>query len=258
MEWTATASAARRRTVCGVVARARRRRRLPTRRECARTTGMLTVVIPTQDCEEALARTLASLVPGAADGVVGDVVVVDAGSSDGTVVVADAAGCTLVSASGALGARLRRGVEAGRGHRFLMFLPPGSELEPGWQREVGAHLERPSARDRAAVFRFALDEPGIGARLAEWRIGLGGALFGLAAPEQGLLISRRLYAALGGHREDSASAEQDLLLRLGVRRLAVLRARALVDRRLAAADRQAIGLARLAMRLPAAVTRRAA
>lgn len=219
---------------------------------------MLTVVIPTLDCEEGLARTLASLVPGAADGVVGDVVVVDAGSSDGTLVVADAAGCTLLETKGPLGARLRRGAEAGRPHRFVLFLPPGPELEPGWQREVGAHLERASSRDRAAVFRFALDEPGLGARLSEWRIGLGGALFGLAAPEQGLLISRRLYAAVGGHREDLASAEQDLLLRLGVRRLAVLRARALVERRISDAERGRLGLAHLALRLPAAVARRAA
>ena len=169
---------------------------------------MLTVVIATHDCEEPLARTLAALVPGAAEGVVGDVVVVDAGSSDGTAIVADAAGCTLVSSSAPLGARLRRGVEAGRGHRFLMFLRPGAILEPGWHREVGAHLERPGAQERGAVFRFALDEPGLGARLAEWRIGLGGSLFGLAAPQQGLLLSRRLYAALGGHMDQVRRVEE--------------------------------------------------
>lgn len=217
---------------------------------------MLTVVIATQDCEESLARTLAALVPGAADGVIGDVVVVDAGSSDGTAIVADAAGCTVVASAGPLGARLRRGVEAGRGHRFLMFLRPGAVLEPGWHREVGAHLERPGAQERGAVFRFALDEPGLSARLAEWRVGLGGSLLGLAAPQQGLLVSRRLYAALGGHRDDAGYAEQDLLLRLGARRLSVLRTRALLDRH--TAEGQRLGLARLALRLPAAVVARRA
>lgn len=217
---------------------------------------MLTVVIATQDCEEALARTLAALVPGAADGVIGDVVVVDAGSADGTTVVADAAGCTLVASSGPLGARLRRGAEAGRGHRFLMFLRPGAVLEPGWHREVGAYLERPGAPERGAVFRFALDEPGLGARLSEWRVGLGGSLLGLAAPQQGLIVSRRLYAALGGHRDDAGYAEQDLLLRLGARRLSVLRTRALLDRQ--TAEDQRLGLAGLALRLPAAVVARRA
>lgn len=217
---------------------------------------MLTVVIATHDCEEPLARTLAALVPGAADGVIGDVVVVDAGSTDGTAIVADAAGCTLVTAAGPLGARLRRGVEAGRGHRFLMFLRPGAVLEPGWHREVGAHLERPGAHERGAVFRYALDEPGLAARLSEWRTGLGGSLLGLAAPQQGLLLSRRLYGALGGHRDDAGYAEQDLLLRLGARRLSVLRTRALLDRRTAEAQR--LGLARLALRLPGAVVARRA
>ncbi len=217
---------------------------------------MLTVVIATQDCEEALARTLAALVPGAADGVIGDVVVVDAGSADGTTVVADAAGCTLVASSGPLGARLRRGAEAGRGHRFLMFLRPGAVLEPGWHREVGAYLERPGAPERGAVFRFALDEPGLGARLSEWRVGLSGSLLGLAAPQQGLIVSRRLYASLGGHRDDAGYAEQDLLLRLGARRLSVLRTRALLDRQ--TAEDQRLGLAGLALRLPAAVVARRA
>ena len=70
---------------------------------------MLSVVIPTQNSEEGLARTLASLVPAAAEGVVREVVVVDAGSTDGTRVVADAAGCTLIEARGSW-------AEIGRAH----------------------------------------------------------------------------------------------------------------------------------------------
>ena len=61
---------------------------------------MLSVVIPTENSEEGLARTLASLVPAAAEGIVREVVVVDAGSTDGTRVVADAAGCSLAEGSG--------------------------------------------------------------------------------------------------------------------------------------------------------------
>lgn len=218
---------------------------------------MLTVVIPTYNCEEPLARTLAALVPGAADGVIGDVVVADSGSSDGTEIVADAAGCTIISASGRLGARLSRGADAGRSYRFLMFLQPGVVLEPGWHREVGMHLERPGAQERAAVFRYAVDEPGLSARFSEWRVGLGSALLGVSAPQQGLLVSRRLYGKLGGHRDDADYAEQDLVLRIGGRRLQVLRSRALVDRD--RADAESLGLARLALRLPAAmVARRAA
>ena len=54
---------------------------------------MISVIIPTFNSEIALAQTLAALVSAAADGVVREVIVVDAGSSDHTHKVADAAGC---------------------------------------------------------------------------------------------------------------------------------------------------------------------
>ncbi|MDP3898731.1 MAG: glycosyltransferase, partial [Mesorhizobium sp.] len=50
---------------------------------------MLTVVIETRNEEEALARTLASLVGGSVEGVVREVMVHDRGSTDHTVLVAD-------------------------------------------------------------------------------------------------------------------------------------------------------------------------
>ena len=45
---------------------------------------MLSVIIPTHDSERALVRTLAALVPGAATGLVSEVLITDAGSRDQT------------------------------------------------------------------------------------------------------------------------------------------------------------------------------
>src|SRR5262249_58559561 len=53
---------------------------------------MLSVIIPTLDCERLLVPTLASLVSGAAVGTVRDVIVADGGSRDATLEVADMAG----------------------------------------------------------------------------------------------------------------------------------------------------------------------
>ena len=41
-------------------------------------------------------------------------------------------------------------------------------------------------------------------------------------PEQGLLIAKPLYDALGGHRESADDPETELLRRIGRRRLATL------------------------------------
>ncbi len=49
------------------------------------------------------------------------------------------------------------------------------------------------------------------------------ALVGRVGPEQGLVISTRLYGELGGHRDGAADPEADLLARLGRRRILMLR-----------------------------------
>ena len=55
---------------------------------------MISVLIETRNDEAELAHTLASLVPGAVEGVVREVIVCDRGSTDGTASVAEQAGMT--------------------------------------------------------------------------------------------------------------------------------------------------------------------
>ena len=66
---------------------------------------MLTVLIETKDDEEGLTRTLASLVGGAVEGVVRDVIVCDSGSTDQTHRVAEHAGCNYLAAGGVAAVR---------------------------------------------------------------------------------------------------------------------------------------------------------
>ena len=68
--------------------------------------SMLSVIIATHESERALVPTLAALVPGAAAGLIGEVVIADAGSRDATAEVAEIAGCRFISSSDPLGVRL--------------------------------------------------------------------------------------------------------------------------------------------------------
>ena len=61
---------------------------------------MLSVLIETRNDEEGLSRTLASLIGGAVEGIVREVIVCDAGSTDQTHRVADHAGCQYVAKGG--------------------------------------------------------------------------------------------------------------------------------------------------------------
>lgn len=184
---------------------------------------MLSVIIATHESERALVQTLAALVPGAAAGLLGEVIVADAGSKDATAEVADIAGCRLVVSSEPLGARLKAAALSAR-TPWLMFLRAGAVPEPGWITAAERFMQDTDlAADtpRAAVFRppAAADllRPGLAEVMALLRVALGGG----PKPEQGLLIARRFYERIGGHPAQ-ADAEAALLRRLGRRRITML------------------------------------
>jgi glycosyltransferase involved in cell wall biosynthesis len=185
---------------------------------------MLSVIIATHDSERTLVPTLAALVPGATAGLLGEVIVADAGSRDATAEVADIAGCRFMVSSEPLGVRLKSAAASTR-TPWLMFLRAGCVPEPGWIAAAERFIETTERLDsaRAAVFRppgvADLLRPGLAELLALLRVTLGGG----AKPEQGLLIARRHYNRLGGH-PDGADAETEMLRRIGRRRLAMLAA----------------------------------
>lgn len=98
--------------------------------------NMLSVLIETRNDEEGLARTLASLVGGAVEGVVREVIVCDAGSTDQTHRVAEHAGCHYVAGGG-----VAAGIRQAKGE-WLLLLEPGARLVEGWVDEVAAHTAK--------------------------------------------------------------------------------------------------------------------
>jgi glycosyltransferase involved in cell wall biosynthesis len=183
---------------------------------------MLSVVIPTFDSERALVPTLAMLVPAAMSGIVRDVTIADGGSTDGTLEVADVAGCNVLMSSAPLAQRLREAAAMARAS-WLMFLRPGTVLDTTWLDETVNFIEQIEPGDAAAVFRKAVSPRASYPAVIEALAVLKFALIGRAGPDQGLIISTRLYGELGGHRDGSADPEADLLARLGRRRIVMLR-----------------------------------
>ena len=107
---------------------------------------MLTVVMECRDHEAELAQTLSGLVSGAVEGLVGDVAVLDRGSSDGSARVADAAGCRFYRDW-----VLSDVLLAARGE-WLLFIEPGARLQKGWIDEV---MEYIASSSRPARFSLA-------------------------------------------------------------------------------------------------------
>ncbi|MBB5751972.1 glycosyltransferase [Prosthecomicrobium pneumaticum] len=218
---------------------------------------MISVILPTRDDETALAYALAALVPAAADGTIREVIVVDLGSTDGTAAVADAAGCRFVAARGPLGAELASAADSARSD-WLLFISPRVVLEPSWQREAQEFIDRTlmaggGRRLRAAAFRHARAGYGWRERMGEFGAALRARLLFAPYHEEGLLVPRRLYREVGGHRALPAFVDADLARRIGRSRLTFLRARAVLSGEAADAPRGAKAFVRLvlfALRVP--------
>jgi len=179
---------------------------------------MLSLVMPTLDAAAGLGGTLASLAPELAGG---EIVVADGGSADSTVAIAMGAGARVVQAPRGRGSQLRAGAEAARGD-WLLFLHADTKLAPGWRAVAERFMADPANAERAAAFRLALDDTDPRARRIERGAAWRGRVLGLPYGDQGLLIARRFYWALGGHPAIPLMEDVALIRRIGRRRLVIL------------------------------------
>lgn len=187
---------------------------------------MLSIIIPTLNPGPRFAAVLAALVTGAVEGLVKEVVVADAGSSDRTLELAEEAGCQVVAAEKGRGGQLRAGAAAARAE-WLLFLHADTVLSPDWVAAVGAHMARNS--DKAGYFRLRFDDPSATARLWEKGVALRCGVLGLPYGDQGLLISRAHYDAVGGFPDLPLMEDVELVSRIGRGRLRLLNAEAVTD-----------------------------
>lgn len=192
---------------------------------------MISVVIPTLNAEAGLASAMTALVTATVEGLVREVIVVDGGSRDRTLEIAEQAGATILRTEPSRGRQLKAGADAAR-FPWILFLHADTVLETGWERDAAAFMERVDLGKRplsAAAFRFTLDDLGLKPRLIESGVAARCAVFRLAYGDQGLLIPRRLYSEVGGYRDVPLMEDVDLARRLGRRRLVMLRPRAVTS-----------------------------
>jgi rSAM/selenodomain-associated transferase 2 len=185
---------------------------------------MLSAVIPTLNAANTLPVTLAALTgPGS---VAADILVVDGGSTDGSIAVAETHGAQVVAAPRGRGLQLAAGAAAAGGD-WLLFLHADTVPQPGWAEVVTDFMAGEGAR--AGYFRFALDDPSPEARRLERMVAWRCRALALPYGDQGLLISRQLYDAVGGYRPLPLMEDVDIVRRLGRRRLAELPAAAVTS-----------------------------
>src|ERR1700724_2774991 len=188
---------------------------------------MLSVITPPEGVEQPAVATLAALVPGAAAGVVREVLLVDRAGTGVIERVADVTGCRFLPSQGTRAAAMAAGARTSRSP-WLMFLHAGAVLDSGWIEETSQFIQgvRNSGRPRAGIFRYARSPYAD----TGFRDSLKFVARMIAGPsaDQGLLIARDHYDRLGGYRPDSRRSEARLLRQLGRSARTTLRSRIMV------------------------------
>jgi rSAM/selenodomain-associated transferase 2 len=149
--------------------------------------SLLTVLIPTVNEAGTLPACLAALASGA--GLIHEIIIIDAGSTDATVSLAPG---RVITAPPSRGGQLAAGIEAA-GTEWLLLLHADTRLSRDWPAAMAA--ARP---DTAYYFRHRLDSRHPAARLIEAMVALRCRLFALPYGDQGLLITKTLLKEIGG------------------------------------------------------------
>lgn len=181
------------------------------------------MIIPTLNAAATLPTCLAAIAPDMPVGT--EIIVVDGGSDDASVRLAEEGGAQLIREQRGRGRQLAAGAAAAVGE-WLLFLHADTVLENGWRAAVDNFIADPVSRMRAATFRFALDDRTAAARRLERLVAWRTDRLGLPYGDQGLLIARSFYEGIGGFAPMPLMEDVDIVRRIGRTRLAQLDATA--------------------------------
>jgi rSAM/selenodomain-associated transferase 2 len=155
----------------------------------------ISVIVPTLNAGVGLHHTLSCLMEAVDTGLIREVIVSDAGSTDQTLEIAKDWGANIIDGPASRGGQLRRGCAAAQG-KWLLILHADTVLSDGWAMAVSQHLQT----GHAGWFSLRFDQGGARGWLVAIWANLRSSM-GLPYGDQGLLVSRRLYDVVGGYRD---------------------------------------------------------
>jgi len=151
----------------------------------------ISVVIPTLNEAAYLPRTLGSLC--GAENI--ERIVVDGGSSDGTLGIAQREDCQVLRSPPSRAQQLNAGARSASGS-ILLFLHADTRLPPAFDSAVRTTLDEPGVVGGA--FRLRIDAPGRFLRIIERAVDIRSRLFQMPYGDQGIFVNKKTFLELGG------------------------------------------------------------
>ena len=158
-----------------------------------------------------------------------EVVIVDGGSQDDTLEIAEKYSIRVLSMpKGNRGSQLSYGASVTRAP-WLLFQHADTLITGCGCDCVRAYIAQSTHQHYAAYFQLCLNDPQFIARVLEHYVALRNRLCALPYGDQGLLISRTLYEHIGGYNPFPLMEDVDIVQRLGRKRLHCLEACAITS-----------------------------
>lgn len=152
------------------------------------------------------------------------VIIADGGSTDGTQSIGMAAGCRIIQAPPGRASQYRMAAEEAivLGADFLWFLHADTIPGDHWASVLGDFMARDDGGRVAGYGRLRFDDPAWQARLIAGLAHIRSRLGGLPYGDQGLLIARQFFIALGGYPNTGFMEDVLMVRKIGRRRLRCL------------------------------------
>ena len=169
----------------------------------------LSVIIPSLNEAVGITATLHALAPLRSRGA--EVIVVDGGSTDGTVELARVGADAVLEAPRGRAAQMNAAAARARG-ALLLFLHADSTPPPEADNLIVAGLNRTRRSWGRFDVRIAGAHPLL--RLVEWMMNRRSRLTGIATGDQGIFVTRTLFSAVGGYAEIALMEDVEFSRRL--------------------------------------------
>lgn len=169
--------------------------------------GLISVIIPVLNEADRILSTVAAV----KEGTDVEILVVDGGSTDGTVERLRQAGVEVIQTTPGRGHQMNEGARQATGE-YLLFLHGDTQLPGEYDRWVREVLLQPGVV--AGAFELAIEGENWGYRVVEWGVKWRSHLFQLPYGDQAIFLSRAVFEQVGGFPELPILEDLQLMQRL--------------------------------------------